>query len=226
MESRVRTEPNSLNRHERPDLAEIIKHRRATNHFTDGEVSDQDLENILYYAGQAPSGYNLQPWRFLVVREAENKQRLQKAAFDQEKISEASVVLIFLGMPQETQDRARSVFEEGNRRGLGKPENLEQNLNGALEFIYSTYGWKLWVHRHTMIAFSFAMIMAEWLGYDTAPMEGFDAAAVKREFEIPQEAEVVALLAIGRAKDPDKKYPGRFPLEQVAFCEKYGDNWK
>lgn len=208
------------------DLAQIIKNRRATKHFVDGEVTDEVLEEILYYASHAPSGYNLQPWRFLVVREPENKERLRKAAFDQEKISEASVVIIFLGMTIETSATARAVFEEGNRRGLGKPEELDENVKGALDFISGVYGWKLWVHRHTMIAFSFAMLMAEWLGYDTAPMEGFDAEAVRREFDIPEEAEVVALLAIGKAQEPDKKFPGRLPLQKLAHCEKYGDAWK
>jgi nitroreductase len=70
------------------------------------------------------------------------------------------------------------------------------------------------------------MYAAEAYGFDTAPMEGFDAAAVKREFGIPEEGEVVALLAIGRAAQPDKAYPGRFPLSRVAFSERFGEAWE
>jgi nitroreductase len=57
-------------------------------------------------------------------------------------------------------------------------------------------------------------------------MEGFDPAAVKSEFGIPDEAEVVALLAIGRAAEPDKVYPGRFPIDRIVFKERYGQPWK
>jgi hypothetical protein len=57
-------------------------------------------------------------------------------------------------------------------------------------------------------------------------MEGFDAAGIKREFGIPEEGEVCALLAIGRGAEPDKAYPGRFPLERIVFSERYGDEWK
>lgn len=57
-------------------------------------------------------------------------------------------------------------------------------------------------------------------------MEGFDAAAVKKEFAIPDEAEVVALLAIGKAKPPDKPYAGRFELKRIVYAEKYGETWK
>ena len=48
---------------------------------------------------------------------------------------------------------------------------------------------------------------------------------MKEAFEISNEAEVVALLAIGRAKAPDKPYTGRFPLKDVAFQEKFGIPW-
>ena len=49
---------------------------------------------------------------------------------------------------------------------------------------------------------------------------------MKKEFSIPDEAEVVALLAIGKAKPPDKPYGGRFELSRIVFSEKYGEGWK
>jgi nitroreductase len=208
------------------NFTQAVMERRATSHFKPDTIPDEDLNEILRLAGQAPSGYNLQPWRFIVLRDAESKKRLQKVAFDQEKISEAPVVIIFIGMKQQTQDWAREVFGEGVRRGLGRPENMEKNMKNALDFISQNVGWDVWVNRHTMIAFSFAMLAAESLGYDTAPMEGFDAAGVKREFGIPDEADVVALLAIGHVKEPDKKFPGRLPTEKIAFAEKYGGAWR
>jgi len=81
------------------------------------------------------------------------------------------------------------------------------------------------VTRHAMIAVTYLMLVAEAYGFDTAPMEGFDPAGVKAEFDIPDEAEVVALLAIGRAAEPDKKYTGRFSLDRVVYAERYGEPW-
>jgi nitroreductase len=83
-----------------------------------------------------------------------------------------------------------------------------------------------WLNRHTMIAVTTMMLVAESYGFDTAPMEGFDPEAVKREFGIPAEEEVVALLAIGHAEKPEKVYPGRFPLEQIVYSERYGAPWR
>jgi nitroreductase len=79
----------------------------------------------------------------------------------------------------------------------------------------------IWINRHVMIAVTTMMLIAEAYGLDTAPMEGFDPDAVKREFSFPVEAEVVALLAIGFAKEPDKAYGGRLALEEFVHWEKY-----
>ena len=206
-------------------ITEVILERRATNSFTDEEVPQEILDAILQLGAQAPSGYNLQPWRFIVMREAENRKRLQKVAFNQPKVGQAPVVIIAVGMKEEWKERADEVFQEGARRGMGKPETVEKAKQGAFQFL-SSMDPAVWVNRHTMIAVTTLMLVAESYGFDTAPMEGFDAAAVKREFGIPEESEVVALLAIGRAQMPDKPYTGRFPLSRLVYAEGYGEAWK
>jgi nitroreductase len=206
-------------------FTEAVVERRATSEFTTDEVPEETLNAILRLGLQAPSGYNLQPWRFIVVRDAEARGRLQAAAFNQAKIGQAPVVVIAVGMKEEWRRTADEVFQEGATRGAGSPATVEQYKQGALQFV-SSMPMDVWVNRHTMIAFTTLMYAAEVYGFDTAPMEGFDAAAVKREFGLPDEAEVVALLAIGRAAAPDKAYPGRFPLERVVYSERFGEAWK
>ena len=203
-------------------ILQVLLDRRATPHFGPDPVPDEYLDAILQFAGQAPSGYNLQPWRFVVVRDAENRKRLQQAAFGQPKVAEAPVVVIFVGMKQEWRDRAEEVFREGAARGAGSPENVEKYKQSALDFL-GTLPMDVWVTRHTMIACATMMLVAEAFGFDTAPMEGFDPAAVKREFHIPDEGEVVALLAIGKLRLPDRPYTGRFELGRIAFSEAFGE---
>jgi nitroreductase len=205
-------------------ITEILLERRATNHFTSEPVSDEHLDAILRFGAQAPSGYNFQPWRFIVVRDAANRKRLMAAAYGQEKIAEAPVVLIALGMKEEYKRRAEEVLADGARRGAGKVENVPKTLKGAFDFL-GTLPANMWVNRHVMIAFTTLMLVAEAYGFDTAPMEGFDAAAVKREFVVPDEAEVVALLAIGRRAGLDKPYTGRLPLREIYFSERFGAPW-
>ncbi|MGH7980931.1 MAG: nitroreductase family protein, partial [Limisphaerales bacterium] len=44
-------------------LTVVLLDRRATSHFKPDPVPDEYLEAILQLGAQAPSGYNLQPWR-------------------------------------------------------------------------------------------------------------------------------------------------------------------
>jgi nitroreductase len=207
-------------------ITQVLLERRSTNHFKSGPVPDEYLEAILKLGAQAPSGYNLQPWRFIVVRDEENRKRLQQVAFNQPKVAEAPVVIIAIGMKEEWKERSGEIFKEGAERGAGNVETWEQSRAGAVQFLTNAQSMPVWVNRHTMIAVTTIMLVAESYGFDTAPMEGFDAAGVKREFSIPDEGEVVALLAIGYGAEPDKAYPGRFSLDEIVFSERYGEAWK
>jgi nitroreductase len=207
-------------------ITDALLERRSTHQFSSEEVPEEYLNAILELGAQAPSGYNLQPWRFVVVRDAENRKRLQSVAFNQPKVGQAPVVIIFVGVKQEWKERADEVFSEGAERGAGRVDAWQGYRDQALGFIEGMQHLPTWVNRHTMIAFTTMMIAAEAYGFDTAPMEGFDAAGVKREFNLPEEAEVVALLAIGRAAGPEKPYPGRFELSRIVYSERYGEAWK
>lgn len=193
-------------------------------HFKPDPVPDEYLESILRFGTQAPSGYNLQPWRFIVVREAENRARLQKAALGQPKVGEAPVMIIAFAIKDEWKTYANEIFKEGARRGFGSMEKAEEHAKTAIQFLES-FSPPVWLNKHTMIAFTTMMLVAEAYGLDKAPMEGFNSEAVKREFGLAAEAEVVALLAIGFLQEPDKPYAGRLPIQDVVHQEQYGRKW-
>ena len=57
-------------------LFEAIRTQRAIRRFTDDPVPDEAIERILEAAVRAPSGRNMQPWRFIVIRDADTKQKI------------------------------------------------------------------------------------------------------------------------------------------------------
>lgn len=61
------------------DALEAIMTRRSTRAFTDEPVTDADIEAILRAAMAAPSAHNGRPWRFVLVREREQLERLSVA---------------------------------------------------------------------------------------------------------------------------------------------------
>jgi nitroreductase len=211
---------NHSTRKEAHILARLAEQRRATQHFRSEPVPDSVIEMALAIAAQAPSGYNFQPWRFLVLTEPERRAALKKAAFNQEKISEAPVAIIAFAQREGWKEHIDEILHSSAaHRGL-PPESVEQTKRAALEFV-DHLDPAVWLNRHVMIAFTHLMLAFEAQGWDTAPMEGFDAEAVKSAFDLPDDAEVVALLAVGRARE-ENAHPGRLSVDQIAFKEHIG----
>ena len=212
-------------------LSQAIKDRRATTSFEDVPIHTADLEKIIRAGLEAPSGYNIQPWRFVVVRDGEQKKKLCQAAFGQPKVEEASAVIVACGDPQgwkngDLEEMLRLSAEHGFT-GLAQQEGVRKAVTGFLggppghaAGIGPTFD--LWANRQTMIAFTTMMWAAETLGYDTAPMEGFMEDQVKALLKIPERVRVVALLSVGRLKGPDKPYSGRFDPARTVFAEQWG----
>ena len=59
-------------------LGEAMFSQRAIRRFKPDPIPDEDLHIALEAATKAPNGSNLQPWRFLVIRDANIKQNFAK----------------------------------------------------------------------------------------------------------------------------------------------------
>jgi len=205
---------------ERP-LSQVVRERRATPHFEPAPVPDEDLRKILQAGLSAPSGFNLQPWRFVVVRDAEQRKRLRAAAMNQQKVEEAPVMIVACGDSDAWHGEAlEEMLRISAEHGYGSnSEKMKQTLS---ETFTHHPNIAMWLNRQVMIAFTHMMLMAEALGYDTAPMEGFWEDKTRALLKIPESVRVVALLGIGRLKGEDKKYSGRRPMTSVIFGEEWG----
>ncbi len=204
-------------------LSQAIRERRATPSFDGTPIPPEDLRKILDAGLSAPSGYNMQPWRFIVVRGEEQKKRLRGAAFNQGKVEEASVVIVACG----DADGWRKDLDPMLNQGLdgGMPEGYAAQARSSVPNFLSHFNsdeMHGWLNKMVMIAVTHMMLMAEVLGYDTAPMEGFEQEKVHEVLRLPLSYWVVALLAIGHLKGPDKFNGGRFDLTRTVFGEEFG----
>ena len=207
-------------------LTEAIKTRRAARAFRSDPLPDGVLEEIFRLGLESPSGYNLQPWRFIVVKEQQNKDRLKACAFDQPQVSQAPVVLICCGDRRvNNTDYIEEMIQIGITAG-GVNEKFAEYMRGAIpqlfEYKPSFESMEAWTNRHTMLAVAHLMIVAKAFGVDSCPMEGFVAGQVKEAFNIPAEVDVCCLLPLGYADKPIKKYGGRFSTERVCYGESFG----
>ncbi len=57
------------------DIIEVIKTRRCVREYKEDQIPDEDIKFLIDCARYAPSGFNMQPWSFLVIK---NKDVMRK----------------------------------------------------------------------------------------------------------------------------------------------------
>ncbi len=87
------------------DYYEVIRKRRSVRKYQDRDVEEDKLKRILEAARIAPSATNAQPWRFIVVRKKEVREKL-KAAYPQPWFWTAPVVICACGITSEAWRRS------------------------------------------------------------------------------------------------------------------------
>lgn len=205
---------------------DAITRRRATRTFDpDRPLPEELLARVLHLATFAPSGYNLQPWRFLVVRSAGNRRKLRGCAFNQPKVSEAPVVVVVLGYQTPHRSHLPAIVDRALALGAITRETAAEIQARAGRSMGQVPDLALWATRSTMLAAATLMIAAESLGVASAPMEGFDPARIKDEFGVPDDHTVCCLIALGYAAET-RPFPGRLGLADVCYEEHFGQPWR
>jgi nitroreductase len=60
------------------DIIEIIKTRRSVREYKEEAIPDKDIEFLIDCARFAPTGFNIQPWKFMVVKNKDTKRKISE----------------------------------------------------------------------------------------------------------------------------------------------------
>ncbi len=67
------------------EFYEFMDQRRSVRYFSDEDVPEEAVHNIIRTASTAPSGAHKQPWTFCLVKDPSLKKRIREAAEDEEQ---------------------------------------------------------------------------------------------------------------------------------------------
>ena len=210
-----------------PDAAmKVIQDRRSIREYTGEPVSDHDLDMILEAARQAPSGENAQPWRFIIVKDAETRRKLGALAgggsgrrftaeFVTKKMQER-----FSGLQDDAKKRA--AFE---KLTSGQVSAFLADAPVNIVVVGKKDVWDLPFDTSAAIENILLMVTALGLGacWVIAPcIDIRDEECIKTLLGIPEGFKAISVISVGHPTRPHRPRP-RLPIQELVFAEAWGE---
>lgn len=196
----------------------VVKERRSVRHYDPAfNISEQELKDILTEATLAPSGANMQPWKFVVFNDQALKEQLLPIANNQQQVVNASAVIAVLG-DLEYIRQVDSVYDASVEAGYMTQEvkeTLVTNMKGMLASMDPQYIKDGVIFDCGLVSMQL-MLAARARGYDTVAMAGYDKEKFIEAFDIPNQYVPTILIAIGKASQPGHPTT-RLPIDEMTF---------
>lgn len=197
---------------------EAIEQRRSVKHYDpDYVMPEEDVQTLLRLAVLSPTSFNIQNWRFVVVRDAEQKKKLRAAAWNQAQVEEASLTIVLCA-------DLKAWANDPARYWKNAPEPVQEIL---VPMITPFYQGKEQLQRDEAmrsvgIAAQTLMLAAKAMGYDSCPMIGFDPEQVASIVNLPEDHVIGIMLTTGKALKPANPRGGQLPLDNVVAWDRCG----
>jgi nitroreductase len=202
------------------EILDAIRKRRSINFFeTRKEIPQSILDELFKTANLSPSSFNLQPWKVVVVKDIEKKKILRQCAFNQPKVEEASIVLIMVADPAALEENLERILDSWEQLGYMKAD-MRETYKGMTNQLYGnpdSLKRRFFAIKNTALFAMNLMLSAVGLGLETHPMDGFDEAAVKQAFNIPDDKMIPMLIAVGYLRDGIQLLPRAYRRDIQEF---------
>lgn len=204
------------------EFFELLKKRRACHHFQAGRpIPDSDLKEMIQWAGLAPSGYNAQPWEFILIREPENLKKVSEIAFNQPHLKNVSALVVVLA-DMEIGRNVDRLLQDWLNFGYISEEEIPVYRNSIAKN-RSPEKKKQMGLRNAMLSAMTFILSAENMGYATCPVMGFSQLELEAHLKIPEDRLIALMIAVGYP-DSDKEERPRLPrksLEELCHWEEF-----
>jgi nitroreductase len=193
---------------------DVVLRQRATRRFSDEPVGDELVERCLLAATHAPSAENLQPWVFVVVRDAGQRARIAELT--------------------------RRIWRAGGRQqSVGRlPESLLAEVDrgaehgiGSAPVIVVVCGDATAAHESTLASSVFPAVQnlllaatALGLGSAMTTLATHAPGGLAAILELPEKVRPMAVVPLGRPERPPGP-PRRLPVAERAHRDRYGTPW-
>ncbi len=191
---------------------DAIYQRRAVKEYDPThQLSPEEENKLLEAAIQAPTSFNIQHWRFVIVRDSNLRKKIRlEFGNDQAQMTEASLLII---MTADT----KAWRKNPERYWQNAPKEVNDLLVNWMGPFHEGREWlqRDEAQRSIGMAMQTLMLSAKAMGYDSCPMIGFDIEKVAELINLPDDHVMGAMVAIGKGTKAPWPKPGQLPLSEV-----------
>lgn len=200
------------------DVHTAIETRRSIKGFDPSHcMTEEEITRLLGLTILSPTAFNIQHWRFVLVRDPALRAEIRKVAWDQPQVTDASLLVILCA-------DLKAWEKEPARYWRNAPQAVQDFIVPA---IHDYYAGREQVQRDEAmrscgLAGMTLMLAAKEMGYDTCPMDGFDFDAVARLINLPADHVIAFMIAVGKAVKEPWPRGGQLPLSEVLITDRFG----
>jgi nitroreductase len=209
------------------DVPAAILQRRSIKSFKSDEIAPDLLRQLIELTVAAPSSFNTQSWRIVMVQSDEQRQALCEACWKQPQISQAPVSFVFAADAMAGEKDLSLIFEAGLASGAWNEKTVEY-FKSSIPGFQQQLGNKRreYAIKDAMIAATHLTLAAESLGLSTCMMNGWMEDKVKEVIGATDDPDlaIALVLPVGYAAEP-RKNPGRLPLSTNIFVDRIGNSY-
>jgi nitroreductase len=199
------------------DTFDAIKERRAVKHYdTNHKLTDDEINQLMSLAILSPTSFNMQNWRFVIIKDIETRKQIRAAAWDQAQVTDASLLIVICADLKSWKDNPAQYWKDA-------PKEAQEFLVSAMGPFYEGKDelQRDEAMRSCGIAAQTIMLAAKSMQYDSNPMIGFDQDKVAEIIKLPENHVISMLMAIGKQTKPAMPRGGQLPLDKVIFTDRF-----
>ncbi len=189
------------------DLDDAMENWSSVKSFTDEEVEEEKLEKIFDLTTKAPTAFNLQPYRFIVLNSEEAMEKATSSVIPVNGwVRYADKIVVLVG-DEEIDVNTEQVLEhklEEDRIDEEKAENLRKMYsdykNRDSEFMTG------WLTRNTVIPATFFMLACKTQRIGSCPVRGFDQEELSEKLDLKETERPILIFPIGYPKEEDRNW--------------------
>jgi len=199
------------------NVSTAIETRRSVKGFDpQHRMAEQEIERLMALALLSPTAFNIQNWRFVLVRDPELRKQVRAASWDQAQVTDASLLVVIAA-------DLKSWEKEPQRYWKNAPQALQDYLVPAIGSYYRGHeqAQRDEAMRSCGMAATTLMLAAKEMGYDSCPIDGFDFDAVGELIKLPADHVISMFVAIGKQVREPWPRGGQLPMDEVVITDQF-----